>query len=286
MHGSYRCIILAAFGWLILAGASPPDQAQKKGATSAEHSATVPTASNQAGRPEIGDSRCYRDPDSTKADLCAQWRADVAAEKAAQIAEHANALTYAGNWIAGIGGGLTALSLLFVILALKQTERSLGEARSANMISEDTAKRQLRAYLAVTMARVEGMLVGGRPRYMCTIKNNGATPAFDVQYIGQIFVGARASPPPIRFIVSFVIKRDIAPGEEWPIEYWPEETVSADFHQEVAANRVAVTYAGIVRYRDAFGRRRYTTFKRRVHPYYLREGAGNLLVEAKGNRGN
>lgn len=74
-------------------------------------------------RPDKNDDRCYEADDHDSADLCAQWRAALAAEKAAETAEW-------GNYVGVASALLSFVSIVLVLIALGQT-------RKANRISEE-----------------------------------------------------------------------------------------------------------------------------------------------------
>jgi hypothetical protein len=72
-------------------------------------------------RPDYNLDSCYQSPDQQNADLCAQWRAAIAAEKAAK-------LTVQSNRINLFGAVLSFASVVLVLIALHF-------ARQANAIT-------------------------------------------------------------------------------------------------------------------------------------------------------
>ncbi len=78
---------------------------------------------------------CYQAQDHDAADLCAQWRTAVAAERSADVAASA-------NYIMGAGALLSFIGIVLVLIALGQT-------RKANRIASHTAQLQLRAYISL-----------------------------------------------------------------------------------------------------------------------------------------
>ena len=114
--------IFCAFVGLALSGAAPPKKdAVTPQATSQPRRATSPLPDYTPYPNRYADS-CYGDKNHDTADLCAQWRAAVAAEKATDTA-------YWSNWIAGAGAMLSFVSIILVVIALGQT-------RKANRISK------------------------------------------------------------------------------------------------------------------------------------------------------
>nr|GLK21708.1 hypothetical protein GCM10017606_25350 [Microbacterium terregens] len=88
----------------------------------------------------MGDDACYRAEDHDTADLCAQWRAALAAEKAAHEARRAT------NWT--IGATLASiLAIAGLIITIWQTHGALSEARRGNryaLLAEKRARREAR----------------------------------------------------------------------------------------------------------------------------------------------
>ena len=129
MLGSYRGIFVAIAG-LALAGAGPPSDQPKDGKT-AEQTAPPGTPSpDYTPYPGYHPDPCYQDKDHEAADLCAQWRAALAAEKAARLSNW-------GNWIAGAGAVLSFASVVLVLMAL-------GQGREANRLNMREAGRNSR----------------------------------------------------------------------------------------------------------------------------------------------
>lgn len=101
MSRGYRFIIFAAVGWLALCGAKlsveqPKSVVSTESSSSLTNSATSParSPSTKAGHefvayPGYNPDPCYNAQEHDAADLCAQWRAAIAAEKAAHEARRA-----------------------------------------------------------------------------------------------------------------------------------------------------------------------------------------------------
>lgn len=112
MFGGNRRYVLAAIGWLILGGANaPPHNQQKTDATANSQGAFQPY-------PNVDESRCYQAPNHDQSDLCAQWRAALAAEKAATAAS----ATY---WLSLIAVVLTAVGTAALFVTLRLTRKTL-----------------------------------------------------------------------------------------------------------------------------------------------------------------
>lgn len=118
---------LAVFiGVLIgLSPAYPPDSNQQKGyaAAQARYAQAVAgnlsdTQANYAAYPDENQPECYNAKDHDAADLCAQWRAAIAAERS-------SLWTFWGFFVAALGTALSGVGLWALIYTLRQSERGL-----------------------------------------------------------------------------------------------------------------------------------------------------------------
>jgi hypothetical protein len=149
-------VIIAAFGWLTLAAAQPNPTAQNEksgsGPSISESLAQIARTNNeQAKRAESAPESkpCEAGNDQRESDLCAQWKAADAADRAALF------------------GGLSIIGIVIAILLTLQS----------NSIARDTAKRQLRAYVSIHGYHASMI---SRGTFEFTVKNAGTTPAYKV----------------------------------------------------------------------------------------------------------
>ena len=124
-----------------------------------------------------------------------------------------------------------------------------------------TAKRQLRAYVSVLKRSIKfsNLLT------FCTeieFKNSGQTPAYKVSHLSKMFV----QPPPgptATDLPSFdhesTATATLGPGEETTL--WDEKTLSLAELNDIQTNKLAIWVVGELRYRDAFGCKRYSRYK-------------------------
>lgn len=181
MSRSYRCIIFALVGWLILSGQAPNPSAKAEQPNTQQRIADALT--NIAAIYNEQSERAQRSPDSNPcepgndqrdSDLCAQWKAADAATDAAWWAQ----------WAVWIGGASTILVLI-----------ALGLAFQSNWIARDTAKRQLRAYLTLGDITFQGPDHLKAPLgFQLNWQNTGQTPATQV-FSRTIFVVFENSTP-------------------------------------------------------------------------------------------
>lgn len=140
MFRSYRSIIIAIGLVLFLCGAKPPKEHEQgnPSTNSAEQAAVKPYTPYPGYNPDP----CYQAKDHDTADLCAQWRAAMAAEKAANEARRAT------NWSI-VATFLSALGLGAIVWSLTQTERALVSSQGANEIAEKSLILTQRASIKV-----------------------------------------------------------------------------------------------------------------------------------------
>lgn len=225
---------------------------------------------------------CYKSGDHEAADLCAQWRAALAAERSADQAERA-------LYIAIVSAILSAMGLIGILLSLRQTDRSLREAKNANAIALETSKRELRAYVTTEDHEISDFQIGLRTGYRCKVYNRGQTPAYDVEiwsFTTSILSGS-IDPSDVKIrrpAKPFSSRTIIGPGQFVVHENASQIPLTDDAFLAVASGGLIVIWAGVVTYRDAFGRKRRTTFKQ----LFTGDGSGpprhlSMLACSRGN---
>lgn len=151
-------------------------------------------------------------------------------------------------------------------------ERSLAEARvSADAarasveISQDTAKRQLRAYVGVISAKIRNWTPGKTPVFLFEFRNAGQTPAIGV--VARVFSCATsedcervkmdrwAHEDPSWSVMS------ILPGASSFSATPLDEPLTQKEYDEVLRGDWTWVIGGYVAYKDAFGARRITMFR-------------------------
>ena len=275
-------LFYAAFVGLAVAGAAPP-QKQAVGAQTADQVSPTPTPTNDyAPYPDKDADRCYQAKNHDSADLCAQWRAAIAAEKAADS-------TYWGNVVGGIGAALSFLSVVLVIAALRQTERSLKESMEANDIASQTAKRQLRAYVMAEDQTIDGLWRGGPTTMTLKVYNRGQTPAYNVR-VWSVVTGTLENPDQCKIFRRAGEKFhqstiDVGPGNFVVHGNDCQDPLDGNAYSGIVAGDLKLIFAGVIKYEDAFGRTRRTTFKQ----FYAGNGnsatiTSDLSACGRGNR--
>lgn len=234
MLGSYRGIIVAIAG-LALSGAQPPQEQAKSSARTEQAKPTTPA---YAPYPGYDPDPCYHAKDHDAADLCAQWRAAIAAEKAAHEARRSS------NWSI-VATLLSALSLGAVAWALRLTVES-------NRIARSIARNELRAYVTVeSVEMISPEAINGPFKIFPIVRNSGQTPAQDL-YVWSKWEIVE-DPREIDFRLA---------GEKGAIGPWvlgPGLTKTGDRHdfamsdyKKIGAKKVRGFFWGKLFYRDIF----------------------------------
>lgn len=211
----------------------------------------------------IADAGCINGEENRSSALCAQWKAADVAEKAA--------------WWAGFAGWFGGLSFLGVVVAIWLTIRS-------NSIARDTAQRQLRAYVSVIGSTIDTLDDGSGFLLQAVLRNDGATPAYDVEIMGETFDGSYPIDERV-FVPRHLPRKSImGPGNELacPLRIIgsPLETIAAVKNREIG-----LYIHGVCRYNDAFGVARFTRFR---YVYGGRTSELGLIMHADrtGNEAN
>lgn len=276
MHGSYRRIILAAVGWLILAGANhaasyPPKDDQKAAASrrnagTKQAAGTIASAVSITNQPIARDKGCDPGNDKRDSDLCAQWKAADSASDAA---------TYA-FWtvvLSAVGTGL-------LVWTLWETRK--------------TTRRELRAYVDVFESGVidGSKLPAESPNFGkvgagIIIKNSGQTPAYNLVHWAEIrvakFTDQHTLTPPTKLTnlhattvpAGGVISKPLLLRRK--LTRWEQIGVRKETHGIFAFGRIEYT--------DIFRRRHVTEY--RLHycgAWPLVTEAANLNFCESGNR--
>jgi hypothetical protein len=195
-----------------------------------------------------------------------------------------------------IGTSLDILSALITAIAtiliarftftLKRSTDSLWEAgERQRLLSEDTAKRQLRAYVTVNgvmRTKDPGDLNGQGFAVLVDVKNSGQTPAYDFLQWARIEI--REFPLVNRLPIHCLENptRGILPPETKNLAF-PTFTRALTVFEEnaILANHTAVYVYGELDYLDVFGGRHLTRFRFRCNGQGY--GLGMFKADGEGN---
>ena len=281
-------LLIAAVAGLILAGAAPVKNAGvSQNATEKVNSSPAHTV-NYAAYPNKHADECYKAKDHDTADLCAQWRAAIAAEKTAKLALW-------GNWIGGIGGFLSIASIILVVIALRQTEKSLKlaqkeraaatrraiasaddtaraiiAAESHAEVAKEAAQRQLRAYITIDVPYITnhpdtGLLL----EYHIIATNDGVTPAKSVSWKSKFICAfdeeleAELTLPEADIYGSSAV---VGAGKPIRMSGRLPTPITEDYKRRLDDGTAWLYAIGEIKYTDIFGRE-WVTFYRTHYDY-------------------
>lgn len=289
MPKGYRYIVLAALGWLTPCLANPTSQ-NTKGGPSANNPSPEPTQTELPYRAysERNSNACYKAKPHDTADLCAQWRSMIAAEESAKAANTAVLLTVVATVLSAFGLGFLAVSLRqtgsalnearrgnrYALLsekrarreargaaadtsaALREAARNADAAADMARIAEQTAQRELRAYVDIENIQWGRDASRDREGYefagiKVDLRNFGKTPAREVEIKASYGVVIRSEYEPIAQDPTFKTGLGgISPSDsmifrdffEWPIP----------MYEEALGNKWKLQVAIVISYTDAF----------------------------------
>jgi len=220
---------------------------------------------------------CTKEADDyrlAKNDLIQQTRAANAAEAQANLAAQAVWLSF----LQTIGGFLTlvaaAAAALYARVAATETRRSADIAdrmawdtavavqaavegnnasRRANEISEDTAKRQLRAYVGIDSAHIRFLKVGtddANRRVEIEIKNFGQTPAVVESVIMTVTMRGDASVNPSRVAQKIAENLTVYPGHK--VKVYTAFKLDIAAHDRLVLAKTLLVASGEIRWKDIY----------------------------------
>ena len=195
----------------------------------------------------------------------------------------------ATDWWTAAGGVVTALAtiglvvvtgLLWVVTrnaaaatadsasaaqrAANVAERAAESAEKAHRAAQDTAKRQLRAYLAVDPSVRIQISTSRKVTFEFDARNTGCTPAYKFFIASQIVLAGKDAED-FRFVPFERIERGhestLGPGRSETCEpVWTSITLSEDEFRAYEAGDKEIVVSGCLFYHDAFGDKQHTNF--------------------------
>lgn len=224
MHRRLHSLLIAStliVGIAMQAEAKPNGTGRAK-AISAAVASPQPTPSTEPGfvaHRDPLDAGCYREVVHDRADLCAQWRAALAAESAALNSQQANNIAIVSTVV-----GLFGIIGLLVTLGLTRTANALARraAKAAEQTMRDSrqiGEAQARCYLSIEAVRAYISEGDGRPRLLVSIRNSGASPALETTWTASMSYTPTASETTRRDKTrsADLIRAAIAPGKVFDV---------------------------------------------------------------------
>lgn len=180
----------------------------------------------------------------------------------------------------------------------RQAVEDTGEAtvamQEANEIASDTARRQLRAYVMGTDHSVTHLYAGGRPKFIVKLHNFGQTPASEVR-CRTIVRAINGDPDETRIMFrearqAVGLSNSLIGPTDFHVHVngMDQGSLGSDASQMIERGEIIMTFAGVISYRDVFGKRHLTTFKYFLSPdtLNLKDTAYDLTACGRGNKAN
>jgi hypothetical protein len=222
------------------------------------------------------DSPAKREEDDT----CSQWRSANAAEAATRAAIDQASLAWWGIWVGVVSAIATAVAALAAAAAARAAVMATKEASEANSIARDTAKRQLRAFVAAERSVLEikeNLVVA-----TIAIVNSGQTPAYHFDHCAWIGFGHIGETKifeegPHRPKSGAHIPSSGNCGAIIESDRLTESQIA-----KIKLGKIAVWVWGTIWYEDVFGDAQRTKF-RFVYTGFATTPAGVMLADEEGN---
>lgn len=211
-------------------------------------------AQNQQVTPPAYDPRCQAPQDREDSDLCAQWSAVEAMKEANRV----NQIALRAGWFEFIA---LLISIFFTGWAAIAAAKAAAAADKVVGVTEDTAKRQLRAYVSVEPCGIT-LPEDGVPRAPILVHNRGQTPAYNVTLAYQVDLHRDPRnfyPEEDKALVGQASDGTLAPNQDRHI-YTAVGQPSVEDMRAIAKRELAIVHWGVVQYRDAFNTARETRF--------------------------
>jgi hypothetical protein len=194
MPRGYRRIIIAVVGIVLIGAAEQHDRSDESNQAAARREISskldrIASALEQPPSGESPDPGCEPGQDNRQSDLCAQWKAADAADKAAWWAGATFWLAIAGM-VVGAGTLVAAvLAAGYAKQAADHAKSSVVEAQNALTLAREVARDEKRPWLIVDNFRAHGVKLDRGSigvTFSYALKNLGESPAFDVmpRYLG------------------------------------------------------------------------------------------------------
>ena len=210
MHGSYRRIIIAAVGWLILTGQTgqPRHNNTATEAQAEQGLNNIAAAIEHANKPEKSDPGCDPRKEDRHSDLCAQWKAADAARNSFVLGIFGAAIGFATLLAAGFAAMYAKEAALHTQAGAEAAKEALAHAR---LISD----AELRPYLFIEKMEMKDVDpdFSSLKRVEAVLKNYGITPARNIRCKMFVYLaGNSLVPRPFHRSVAWSDTGSAAPG--------------------------------------------------------------------------
>ena len=223
---------------------------------------------------------CRQPEGQGESDLCAQWRAANAAEDSALW-------TKWGVWIGIIGSTLLLWQIMLTRRAVEDTGEATDAMREANRIAKSSSELELRPYVWFGKIEIRDVVLGKCPELVAEVCHAGQTPAYEVRTVatfGLLIPGKDNDM--VRFNRANPLSgsnTQLFPGHAGLLaKIKADRPLTEDNIRLLAVNGQRFIAAGVISYRDIFGRRHLTTFKCRSSGF----ASADMMETSATERGN
>lgn len=165
-------------------------------------------------------------------------------------------------------------------IAADAAKESADATKASVSAMQDTAERQLRAYIGIQSIELVDLEVGKSPKTKLVFKNYGATPAYGLVSVGGIAVGPSLdSLPPPKYGSVVPSNSSISPGQTQFGGFDAEHILEQGHIDLINSGESKLWVHGKAEWLDAFDKSRYKTYR-----FILK--AGNLVICESGNDEN
>jgi hypothetical protein len=126
---------------------------------------------------------------------------------------------------------------------------------------QELGERELRAYVGVTEIGISGLLLATAPVATVRIRNTGKTPAYKLSVWGGVSIMSGSEPPPEPPGPGKVLS-NLEPSVELNKVTHYQSPMDQATLDALAVGSKTLYIHGEIRYRDAFGRDRRTTYRK------------------------
>lgn len=157
--------------------------------------------------------------------------------------------------------GLTGLLVLFTAILALYTAKLWSATDKLVKGAQDTARRQLRAYVFVDRAEITSIDSGDAPIATIVIKNSGQTPAYGLTQVGGIAIGESFDTLTHPIGPHGISKTSLSPGGITQHFNSAPGPLSTEEKSVLHAGTKTLWVYGEVHYKDAFGMERFTNYR-------------------------
>jgi hypothetical protein len=190
---------------------------------------------------------------------------------------------FAACVVALVQGGLFVWQLIKMNAATKAARDSADAARDSVITMQETAKRQLRAYVGAYSITVENFTLNSRPLFKYKPTNSGQTPAYNLT--AKILFSIHDNPDrkKVFFAATKITPAVVGPGQSIT-QSIEGRLLDQRLYDACMRKETFCMVCGVIKYTDAFKRRHRTTFRTYVDVSVLKDGAGAMTCCLNNNR--